>query len=173
VTAVEGYATALYEVATAEGALGVVESQLSAFAQAMASNADLERNLSDQAVPLERRLGVVSDLLGSTAHPVTTNLVSLLVGAGRAKELPSIVSAMRSKAAKAQGAEAGEVRSAIGLSDDQQQRLTVAVTKQMGRSVALTFIVDPSVIGGVITTVGDTVIDGSIKRRLELLKDAV
>lgn len=171
--AVEGYASALFEVAEAEGLLGQVQSELSAFAEAMGSNADLAQTLSDPNLAVDRRLSVVSELLGSKASPVTANLVSFLVGAGRAKELPSIVSAMRDKAAAAEGKVAGQVRSAIALSDDQQSRLTDAVSKQLGKPVALSFVVDESILGGVITTVGDTVIDGSVKRRLELMKDAV
>ncbi len=172
-SAVEGYASALFEIAKAEGALSSVQSELTSFVEAMGSNANLAQTLNDQSLPADRRLGVVTDLLGGKAHPVTVNLVSLLVGAGRGKELPNIVSAMRDKGASAEGRVAGEVRSAIALSDDQQQRLTSAVSKQIGKPVALTFIVDPSVLGGVVTTVGDTVIDGSIRRRLELMKDAV
>jgi F-type H+-transporting ATPase subunit delta len=173
VSAVEGYANALFEIAKAEGVLGSVSSELSAFAEAMGSNAQLSQTLTDQVIPAERRLGVVSELLGAKAHPVTTNLVSFLVGAGRAKELPSIVSAMRARSASAEGKSAGEVRSAIALSADQQARLAEAVSKKLGKPVALTFIVDPSVMGGVVTTVGDTVIDGSVKRRLDLMKDAI
>jgi F-type H+-transporting ATPase subunit delta len=173
VSAVEGYASALFEIAKAEGMLGPVQSELSAFAEAMGSNAGLSQTLSDPNLPVDRRISVVSELLGGKANPVTTNLVSFLVGAGRAKDLPSIVSAMRTKSASAEGRAAGEVRSAIALSADQQARLTEAVSKQLGKPVALSFVVDESILGGVITTVGDTVIDGSVKRRLELMKDAV
>ena len=170
---VEGYATALFEIAKAEGALSSVEAELSAFAEAMGSNASLTQTLTDQVIPAERRMGVVSELLGAKAHPVTTNLVSFLVGAGRAKEIPAIVTAMRSKSATSLGKSSGQVRSAISLSPDQQQRLTEAVSKQLGKQVSLSFVVDESILGGVITTVGDTVIDGSVKRRLELMKDAI
>jgi F-type H+-transporting ATPase subunit delta len=173
VTAVEGYANALFEIAQAESATGPVQAELSAFAEAMGTNAALASALTDQFIPTERRMSVVSELLGAKAHPVTTNLVSFLVGAGRAKELPAIVAAMRAKSASSQGKAAGDVRSAIAMSAEQQQRLTDAVSKQLGKSVELTFIVDESILGGVITTVGDTVIDGSVKRRLELMKDAI
>jgi F-type H+-transporting ATPase subunit delta len=173
VSTVEGYATALFEIAKAEGALSSVESELTAFAEAMGSNASLAQTLTDQVIPAERRMGVVNELLGVKAHPVTTNLVSFLVGAGRAKEIPAIVTAMRSKAATSQGKSSGQVRSAIALTPDQQQRLTEAVSKQLGKQVSLSFVIDETILGGVITTVGDTVIDGSVKRRLDLMKDAI
>ena len=124
-------------------------------------------------IPVERRQGVVAELLGGKAHPVTINVVSFVVGAGRAKDMAGIVAKLRQLSAAEQGRAAGEVRSAHPLSLEQQQRLTAAVSKSTGKAVELTFLVDPSVLGGVVTTVGDTVIDGTIRHRLEQLKETV
>jgi F-type H+-transporting ATPase subunit delta len=65
-----------------------------------------------------------------------------------------------------------EVRSSIELTEDQRTRLAAAIQKATGKSVDVTVIVDPTVLGGIVTTVGDTVIDGSVKSRLEQLKHA-
>ncbi len=172
-SAVDSYATALFQVASAEGAAGPVVSELAAFAQAMESSPELQRSLSDQMIPVERRQTVVAELLGGKAHPVTVNVVSFVVGAGRAKDMAGIVAKLRQLAASELGRAAGEVRSAHPLSLEQQQRLTAAVSKSTGKAVELTFLVDPSVLGGVVTTVGDTVIDGTIRHRLEQLKETV
>jgi F-type H+-transporting ATPase subunit delta len=173
VSAVDSYATALFEVARAEGSPQTVVAELAAFGHALETSPDLHKALVDQLIPVERRQGVVAELLGGKANPVTVNLVSFVVGAGRAKDLSSIVAKLRELSATDQGRASGEVRSAHPLSLDQQQRLTAAVSKSTGKAVELTFLVDPSVLGGVVTTVGDTVIDGTIRHRLEQLKDAV
>jgi len=173
VSAVDSYANALFEVAKAEGAQGPVVAELASFAQAFESSPELQGALVDQMIPVERRQTVVTELLGGKAHPVTINALSFLVGAGRAKDIGAIVGAMRALSASAQGRAAGEVRSAHPLSLEQQQRLTAAVSKSTGKAVELTFLVDPSVMGGVVTTIGDTVIDGTIRHRLEQLKEAV
>ena len=172
-SAVDSYATALFEVAKAEGAQGPVVAELASFAQALESSPELQRALVDQMIPVERRQTVVTELLGGKAHPVTVNLLSFLVGAGRAKDIAGVVASMRSLSATAQGRAAGEVRSAHPLSLEQQQKLTAAVSKSTGKAVELTFLVDPTVLGGVVTTIGDTVIDGTIRHRLEQLKEAV
>ena len=172
-SAVDSYASALFQVAAAEGAAGPVVSELAAFAQALESSPELQRSLSDQMIPVERRQGVVAELLGGKAHPVTINVVSFVVGAGRAKDMAGIVAKLRQLSAAEQGRAAGEVRSAHPLSLEQQQRLTAAVSKSTGKAVELTFLVDPSVLGGVVTTVGDTLIDGTIRHRLEQLKETV
>jgi F-type H+-transporting ATPase subunit delta len=170
VNTADGYAAAFLEVAKAEGALGTVGRELATFADTMVSSAQLSQTLTDQAIPVARRQGVVESLLGTKAHPVTANLVSLVVGAGRAKELPAIAQAFLARSATDAGRESGEVRSAYPLSQDQQMALTQAVEKSTGKKVELTFLVDPTVLGGIVTRVGDTVIDGSIKSRLSLLR---
>jgi F-type H+-transporting ATPase subunit delta len=62
------------------------------------------------------------------------------------------------------------VRSAVPLTDDQQHRLKAALANATGKQVNLKVIVDPSVIGGIVATVGDTVIDGSVRTRVDQLK---
>ena len=168
----EGYAAAFLEVARAEGAVGIVGNELATFAGACEGSPQLQSALTDNFLPVERRQTVVSELLGSTS-PVTANLVSMLVGAGRAKDIPAVASAFLSRAASEQGRVSGEVRTAHPLSLEQQAALTTAIEKSTGKKVVLTFLVDPSVLGGVVTTIGDTVIDGSIRNRLEQLKAAL
>ncbi len=165
----DGYAAAFLEVARAEGAVGAVGNELASFAGTFAGSAALQSALTDTFLPVERRQTVVAELLGQ-ANPVTTNLISMLVGAGHAKEIPAVSSAFLGKAAAEQGKVSGEVRSAHPMSVDQQSALTAAVAKSTGQNVSLTFLVDPSVLGGVVTTIGDTVIDGSIRNRLDQLK---
>ena len=169
----EGYAAAFFEVAKAEGALATVGGELASVVQAFEGSPELQQTLTDQALPIDRRQGVVESLLGNKAHAITTNLVSFVVGAGRAKELPAIVSAFLSHAATEAGKESGEVRSAHPLSVEQQSALTAAISKATGKNVDLTFLVDPSILGGVVAKVGDTIIDGSIRHRLDQLKAAI
>lgn len=170
---VKGYAAAFVEVARAEGALDTVGGELLTFSRALDTAPDLQRTLTDSALPVERRQGVVESLLGGKAHPITTSLISMTVGSGRTKELPEIVQEFLRQAASELGKVAGEVRSAHPLSLDQQQRLNAAIDKATGKQVDLKFLVDPSVLGGIVTQVGDTIIDGTVRRRLDLLKAAI
>jgi F-type H+-transporting ATPase subunit delta len=66
-----------------------------------------------------------------------------------------------------------EVRSAVPLDEAQRAELATALSKATGKTVELKVLVDPSVLGGVYAKVGDTVIDGTVRRRLELLKEQV
>lgn len=168
---IEGYANALVEVARAEGRLDQVEDELFRFARALEQSEDLRSTLSDQALPPERRQGVVEDLLGAQASPTTTALVSFVVGAGRGRDLPAIVERVVERASAARGVELAEVRAAVALDDQQRARLAEALSRATGKKIEVKVVVDPSVLGGVVAQIGDTVIDGSIRTRLEQLKE--
>ena len=166
-----GYANALFEVARVEGALDQVSDELYQFARTLEGSDELRSTLTDQAIPAARREAIVEDLLGSRAHPVTANLVSFVVGAGRARDLPAIVDTLVGQAAEAKSKVVAEVRVAEPLTDDQRSRLAEALSLRTGQQVDVRVIVDPSVMGGVVTQIGDTVIDGSVRTRLARMRE--
>ncbi len=170
---IDGYATALFEVARVEGSLDEVEDELFRFARTLEGNDELRTVLTDDAVPAERRRGVVDELLGTRASPVTANLVALVVGAGRAKDLPAIIDRLVRRAAAAHDREVAEVRSAVPLDDDQRARLAIALGEATGKEVEVKVIIDPSVLGGLVAQVGDTVIDGSVRHKLDQLRETI
>jgi F-type H+-transporting ATPase subunit delta len=167
------YADAMFDVALAEGIVGEVEDELFRFARAYEASDELRDALTDPHIPASRRQQIVEDLLGPRATHVTTALVSMVVGTGRGRELPTIIDSLVRKSAEAQKKAVAEVRSAVELSDDQRRRLADAIEKATGKSVEVKVVVDPSVLGGLVTTVGDTVIDGSVRTRLEQLKNTL
>jgi len=170
---VAAYSTALFEVARAEGSLERVEAELYQVARAIEQNDDLRSRLTDQALPVDLRQGIVEDLLQGRAQPVTVSLVSFVVGAGRARDLPKIIDRMVQRTAEDRSEVVGEVRSATPLDDDQQRRLAEALSAHTGRKVSVKVTVDPQILGGIVATIGDTVIDGSVRRRLEQLRESI
>ena len=168
----DAYASALLQVAKAEGSLETVEDELFRVARTLEGNDQLRNTLTDQAIPVDRRQGIVEDLLSGKASPVTTALVSFVVGAGRGRDLPAIIDKLVEQAAEERNEEVAEVRSAIPLSDDQKNRLAAGLSRATGKTVSVKVIVDPSVMGGLVATVGDVVIDGSVRHRLDQLKEA-
>ena len=167
---IEGYASALFEVARAEGTLDEVEDELFRFARSYESNDELRTALTDEMIPAARRQSIVEDLLGGRATPTTVQLISMVVGAGRGRDLPAIVDRLVERAAAAKNLAVAEVRSAVPLTADQQDRLKAAIANATGKDVSLKVVVDPSVLGGLVATVGDTVIDGTVRTHLDQLK---
>lgn len=170
---IEAYADALFRVARAEGSLGEVEDELFRFSQVLQGNDELREALTDEHIPASRRQQIVEDLLEGKASRVTSALVSLVVGAGRARDLPAIVSQLVERSAAEANKAVAEVRSAVPLDGEQRKALTEALNQATGKEVELRVIVDPSVLGGIVAQVGDTVIDGTVRSRLEQLKHAL
>jgi F-type H+-transporting ATPase subunit delta len=170
---IDAYAAALFEVARAEGSLDRVEEELFRVARTIEGSDELRGTLTDQAVPVERRQGIVEDLLGSRASNVTTALVSFVVGSGRSKDLPAIIDRLVERAAEERSQAVAEVRSAIPLDDSQKERLAAALGKATGKNISVKVVVDPSILGGIVAQVGDTVIDGSVRSRLNQLREAL
>jgi F-type H+-transporting ATPase subunit delta len=170
---IEVYADAMFDVARAEGTIDEVEDELFRFARALDGSDELREALTDSHIPASRRQQIVEDLLGPRATPVTTSLVSMVVGIGRGRDLPTIIDALVKKSAESHELAVAEVRSTVELTEEQQQRLAQAIHKATGKRVEVKVIIDPTILGGVVTTIGDTVIDGSVRTRLEQLKNAI
>jgi F-type H+-transporting ATPase subunit delta len=167
---IDGYARALFEVARAEGTLDEVEDELFRFARSFEASDELRTALTDEMIPAGKRQAIVEDLLGGKATSTTTQLVSMVVGSGRGRDLPAIIDKLVARASSSKNLEVAEVRSAVALTDDQQARLRAALANATGRQVNLKVVVDSSVLGGLVATVGDTVIDGTVHTRVEQLK---
>jgi F-type H+-transporting ATPase subunit delta len=167
---IEGYARGLFEIARAEGTIDEVEDELFRFARLYENSDELRGTLGDEQIPAAKRQAIVEDLLGGKVTSTTTQLISMVVGSGRARELPAIVDKLVARASSAKNLEVAEVRTAIALTEDQQTRLAAALANATGKQVNLKVVVDPSVLGGIVATVGDTVIDGTVRTRIEQLK---
>ena len=170
---VDGYAAAIFEVARVEGSLEAIEEELFQFSQVLQGSDQLRQTLTDQSLPPEKRQAIVEDLLGQKASPLAVSLISFVVATGRARELPEIIARLVERAAAERQHEVAEVRSAIPLDEEQRRRLTEALAKATGKQIELKVVQDPSVLGGVIARVGDTVIDGTVRRRLDQLRESL
>jgi len=169
----DAYAAALFEVARAEGSLETVEDELFRVARTLEGSEELRATLSDVAIPVERRQAIVEQLLGGRASAITTALVSFVVAAGRSKSLPEIIDRLVARAAQERHEAVGEVRTAYPIDEARRQQLADALGLATGKHVSLKVIVDPSVLGGVVARVGDTVIDGTIRHRLDQLRESL
>ena len=169
--AIRGYATAIFTVAQAEGILDQVEDELFRFARTLENEIRLRDALVDAQLPVERRVAMLRELLGTKASQHTVNLVGFVVEQGRARELTQIIDSLVELAAKERQKAVAEVRTAVSLDEDQRARLQRALREATGKEITLKVIVDPSVVGGLVARVGDLVFDASVRRRLELAKE--
>ncbi len=170
---IEGYAAAIFELARAEGELQRVETEFYSIARSLETSAELRDSLTDPKLPADRKQSIVDNLVGGRASEVTVNVVSLVVAQGRAGDLPGVATALAERVAAEKGREVAEVRTAVELDQPTLERLTAALSKSIGRQVEIRVVVDPTVVGGVVARVGDTVIDGTVRRRLQSLRETL
>ncbi len=169
---VTSYAHAVLAVAEAEGAGEEVADELFRFARALDGNDELRSALTDQRIEAARRQQIVEDLLGGKASPATVGVVSMAVGAGRSGDLSKIADKVVELSAGRRGRDVARVRTAVPLTEDQHTRLVAALSRAHGADIDVKVEVDPSVVGGIVTQIGDTVMDGTVRTRLAQLREA-
>jgi len=170
---IEAWAQALLEIALAEDHLSEVEDELFRFARIIEGNDDLRMALSNPGQPAERRAAIVDDLLENRSLQMTRAIAAFIVGAGRGHDLPAIVARFVELAAQSREHEVAEVRSAVPLDDAQVQKLAAALGRATHKNIEVRVVVDPTLLGGIVATIGDTVIDGTVRHRLEQLKETL
>ncbi len=170
---IDGYAAALLAVANAEGNIETTRSQLTDVARAVDANEDLRSTLSNNLLPAAVRGQIVDDVLANKTSDTTRALVGMIVSAGHGGQLSSIVESFGRQAAGGSGQQMATVRSAVALTDDQKNRLASALSAKAGKPIQLENVVDPDLVGGAVTTMGDTVIDGSLRTRIAQMREAL
>ncbi len=169
----QAYAQAVHAIAVAEGALEIVESELSSIAEVVAADPAVIARLSDRQLPLEQRLRMIDGGVLATAHPATRAALAMLIGAERIGHLRDVATALSERSASTAGRTHAEVQVAQPLTDAQTTALQAALERATGAELTMRVVVDPSVIGGVRARIGDTVIDGSVARRLSQLRTRI
>lgn len=170
---ITGYAKGIFEMARAEGELERVEDELFVFAEALDASSELRSKLTDPQLPLDRKQGIIDDLLGARACSLTVGLIQLMVSQGRAADLSAVAQAVAETVAGSRDKAVAEIRSAVPLDDETVRRLETGLSRATGTDVEARVIVDKSIIGGIRARVGDTVIDGSLARRFDSFRRAV
>jgi F-type H+-transporting ATPase subunit delta len=153
-------------VADRRGELDDTEDQLFRFARLVESNPELRNMLGDRAIELSKRQELVEGLLRGRTNESTTVLAKRAVAA-RERTFGHTIEGYVTLAAAQKNRALATVRVAKPLSSDQRNRLRTALSKQIGREVAIQEVIDPDVLGGVRVEIGDDVFEGTVSDRME------
>ena len=171
-TVARRYATALADVVIKSGDTETVKKELIVWERLITDNADLQSAIRNPSIPLSSKEKVLEALIAKVKPSKSTgNFLRVLLSNGRLTELAAINSRLDSVLEERSGSVVAEVISARDLSGAQQGELKANLEKLTGKQVKLNFAIDPAIIGGVVTRVGSTVYDGSVKSQLENLKE--
>jgi F-type H+-transporting ATPase subunit delta len=168
------YAQALLELAVEKGQVDKVVADMSTVADAWNTSPELRNAIENPLVSHPVKKGVMGELADQIgAAPITRNALLLMVDRRRTRALPYLAKSLRELADARQGLLRAEVTTAAPLSDAYYGRLQAQLEKMTGMRVVVERRTDPAVIGGVVTRIGDRIFDGSLRTRLESLRDAL
>jgi F-type H+-transporting ATPase subunit delta len=164
------YARALFEAAQEEGRLEQVAADLAAIARSLDDVPELGSILRNPQVEPAGKAAVLVEITGG-ADELVRNFVRLVAEKGRAGELPEMSAELEAMVARSQNRLALELQTAQELSDEEAAAIVETIEAASGREVEATRSVDPSLIGGIVLQVGSFRADGSVRGRLERLRN--
>lgn len=174
-TAAVRYARALFDVNLESGDLRKAESDLDLFARLVEEHEGLRRVLFAAAVQPPKKRAIINDLRNRLREvsPTVTRLLTVLADRGRLALLPDILRFYRARVFEHLGIVDAEVTTAQPLSPAQDAEVRQRLAAAGAGDVRITTLVDPDILGGVVTRIGSTVYDGSVARHLERMRQTL
>lgn len=166
-----GYATAVLEDVAGEAELGDLEDELFRFMRVVDGSPELSAALTSRDVPAAVRRSLVLDLVAARASQAAARLAAYATRVGRPRDYPGQLARLVERVAAERDLRLADVRSAVELDEGQRSRLESALGRLAGRRVEVRVAVDPGLLGGFVARIGNTVVDGSVRHRLEVLKE--
>ena len=168
------YASALFDLASEQGFVTAVESDLEKLGEALKGSDDLAALIRNPKVSRDdtaKAMDAVGGVLGLS--PLTKNFIGVLAANRRLAALPDIVRSFATIAAAQRGEVNAEVTSAHPLDDKQIAQLAAKLKAREGKEVKIKASVDPEILGGLVVRIGSRQIDSSIRTRLNSLANAM
>ena len=163
------YAKAVFQLAVERDELENWLDDLTQLADSI-TNEEFSRVLSAPRVPASQKAGMIRAALGASVSPLALNLMFLLTSRGAIHSLPEIADRYQEMLDAHRGIERAEVVSAVPLDDAQRGGVADMLARTSGREIRLTARVDPEILGGMVIRVGDRVMDGSARTRLQSMR---
>jgi F-type H+-transporting ATPase subunit delta len=165
--AAKRYAQAALELGIENGDIETWRQDLEDLATVL-SESDAANYFADTRVPIEDRLKSAERVLD--VSPMSLNLARVLVSRGRSRIARQVANAFSRLADAHHGIEHAKVITAVELPGDRLRAIEARLSQSLGKSVRATSVVDPSIIGGILIRVGDSLVDGSVRTRLKRLR---
>jgi F-type H+-transporting ATPase subunit delta len=170
-TVARRYAVALADVVTAHGEAKEIRDELSAWEEMTRANAQLLEVFRHPTIPQEQKRRVLDELIArARVRPTTANFLRVLLQNHRLADLEEINRQFAHELDRRTGVVTAQVTTARPVPPQAQEALRAQLGQLTGSSVRLQFAVDEELIGGVVTRIGSTVYDGSVRGQLEQVR---
>lgn len=167
------YAEALLGLAEQAGAAAEVREELTAIERLVAERPGFRDFLTTPSIDVDERRDSLERTFRGRASDLVVDTLQVMNRKGRIALVPAVAAAYRDAHDRLERRVEVRVTSAVPLEDEQRRRLAAAIESGTGLEPTLVERVDPSLIGGLVVTVGDTKIDASVASRLRKLSEAL
>ncbi len=171
-TVARRYASALADVIGERGEEAIVQKELASWEKLILDNKLLLEALGNPTVSYDQKARVLNELLDRTRVSLTTaNFLRLLLRNQRLVELSHVNAKLAEILEERAGVVSVQVMSARPLSDSIKEQLKEKLSHLTGKTARLTFETDESLLGGIVTRIGSTIYDGSVRNQLQRLRE--
>lgn len=165
------YAVALMNVSVEQKAVDRVADDLRTIGAVLAGSRDLRAMLGSPVIAPMKKKAVFEDLFANRVGKETLTFVHLLIHKNREAVLPELIEEFRALLDERRGIVNVDAATAMPMTPAQKSRLQQELERYTGKKVQLRLAIDPSIRGGLIVKIGDTVLDGSIRNQLVRLRE--
>jgi len=168
------YAEALIRIGVEQNLVDTFQADMEAVGQTIDENNELKKFLNNPILKKNSKKDAIEKIFGKDIHKDTVNFLKILVDKGRMKSFSGILEQYKLLADEIRKCLILKVTSSEVLSDSQLKKLGEKFRAQYGsKDVKIDSIVDPSIFGGVIVRIGDKMMDGSVKGKLDSMQSAI
>ena len=171
-TVARRYASALADVVLQRGEAREVQEELVAWEKMFQASPMLQEVFRNPTIALDKKRAVLNKLIErAKPRPTTANFLKVLLQNQRLTELGEINQKFTEILDVRAGMVAAIVTTARSVPENAQQQLHAKLLSLTGKKVRIDFTTDPDLIGGLVTRIGSTVYDGSVRNHLQLIKE--
>ena len=165
------YATALYEEAESLDIVDTVDDDIELLRASLSDSDELHRFFQNPVISEEKKQNVVKALFGDRTHDLTQRFLGLLIKKDREGMVSAVADQYHDLRNELRGIVEATVKAAHDLDEEAQSALKDALENATGKRVVLHLEQDESLIGGVVVRIGDRVFDGSVRNKLDSLRE--
>jgi ATP synthase F1 delta subunit len=164
------YAVALFNAAVKQDIAEQVDDDLSSFVELLRTNRDLVGFLKSPEILIDAKKQLVVDVFGDRSAGLFVKFILLLIDKKRLKHILDIADAYHQLYEQLQGIVEARVITAVPLDADLEQQTIERLEEATKKTIRISKTVDPDIVGGMIIIVGDNILDGSIRHKLEQMR---
>ena len=165
------YAEAFFSIAQEQNKIDQYQQELEKLVQVIEETENLKEYLAHLLIPAKEKKEIAAKIFAEQVSTTTLNFLYVLIDKRRERYLDAILAEYKDMADESHNIAKAELIAAQEVSEEDVKMLAEKLSASMGKTVQLNVSVDPALIGGVKIRLGDQIIDGTVAKKLEMLKE--